>query len=487
MSAKQHSTYCERMAKTPQSTGIYCRLSYLDDGTEERVDRQEADCRQLGDRLAWPISEKHIFKDPGRSAWQRNRKRPGWDAMLRAIEAGEIDSVIVYHGDRLLRQPHDLEKLISIADSKGIRIASVTGTRNLDSPDDRYILRIEAAGFCRASDDSSRRIRRASDARAAKGLPRPGGTRAFGFERDNTTIRREEAEVIETAAERLLAGQTMYSVVRWANTVSTTSTGRRWRVNVFKDMITRPRIAGLIERDGVLVEAVWKPILPRETWEDVRSLLAERGKANGLYSPPVGESAVRYLLSGIARCGTSGCGSAMLVQVGTHKGGAKRRTYLCSSTGCEYRVGRSVEPLDAYVVGRVLHVLNDPDFIAGLYADGGGTGVAAEISALERRKAETKEQLENLADYPEIDAAMVAKSLASFDRRITELRAQRAATARQRLLARMAGMTREQWEAEPLDVQRATVAALFKVTVLRARRKGSGFDPESVDLVPVED
>lgn len=473
------------MPKTPQSTGIYCRLSYLDDGTEERVDRQESDCRQLSERLAWPISEQHIFKDPGRSAWQRNRKRPGWDALLKAIENGEIDSVIVYHGDRLLRQPHDLETLISIADSKGIRIASVTGTRNLDSPDDRYILRIEAAGFCRASDDSSRRIRRASEARAVAGLPRPGGTRAFGFERDNLTVRPAEAEVIEEAADRLLAGQTMYSVVKWANEVSTTSTGKRWRVNVFKDMIRRPRIGGLLERDGVLCEATWEPVLSRETWEDVRSLLAERGEAKGLYVPPVGESAVRYLLSGIARCGT--CRAAMMVQVGTHKGGSKRRTYLCSSTGCEYRVGRSVPLLDAYVVGRVLQILNDPEFIAGLYADQGDPGVAGDLAALKRRRAEAKEQLENLADYPEIDATTAAKSLASFDRKITKLRQRGAATARQRLLARMAGISRVGWDGEPLDVRRATVAALFRVRVLRAKRRGSGFDPDAVDLHPVED
>ena len=90
--------------------------------------------------------------------------------MLQALEAGEIDAIIVYHGDRLMRQPYDLEKLLSVAESKGIRLASPSGVRDLDSPDDRFILRIEVAQACRESDNTSRRVIRALKARAEKGL-----------------------------------------------------------------------------------------------------------------------------------------------------------------------------------------------------------------------------------------------------------------------------------------------------------------------------
>lgn len=471
--------------QAPKSAGIYCRLSYAEDGSEEKVDRQEGDCRQVGDRLAWPVSEDHVWKDNNRSAWQRNRKRPGWDKMLAAIESGEIDALIVYHGDRLIRQPYDLEKLINVADSKGIRIASVTGTRDLDNPDDRYILRIEAAGFCRASDDSSRRIKRAQRERRAKRLPRTGGTRAFGYERDNVTVRAAEAQVFVEAADRLLAGQSMYGVMRWANEVSTTSTGGRWRMNTLKDALCRPRIAGLIEENGELYQAAWDPILPRETWNDVRTLLEDRSAKFSTYQPTPNEYAIRYLLTGIARCGT--CGASMMMQAQRLKGKPRRRSYLCSNTGCAHRCGRSSVNLDAYVIGRVLQVLNDPDFVRRLYADQEQPGVAADIRALERRQAEAKNQLENLADFPEIDAGMVARSLASFDRKIDKLRGQRASTARKRLLARMAGTTREQWDETPLDVRRSTVAALFTIVVLPATWKGRGFDPDSVTLTPVED
>jgi site-specific DNA recombinase len=472
------------MGDTPQCAGIYTRLSYLDDGTEERCDRQEEDCRRLGERLGWPVSERHVLSDPGRSAWLSSARRPGWEALLAAIEADEIDAVIVYHGDRLLRQPRDLEKLIAVAERKRIRIASVTGTRDLDNADDRYILRIEAAGFCRASDDSSRRIRRAHRARAEKGLPRPGGTRAFGFERDNITHRTGEVAIIREAVDRLFAGSSMYAVMRWMNERSTTTTGNRWRTNVVKDMLLRPRMAGLIERDGQLLTAAWKPVIAPDTWQDLRAMLEANGRRRSTYSPPAGESAVRYLLSGIARCGT--CGGAMNVQIGHNANRARRRTYLCANSGCSYRVGVSVPRLDRFVTGAALALLSDPDFIASL-SPGEDAAGAAEINALHARKAEVEQQLASLADHPNLRPDLLIKALESFDRRIEEIRGAMALSARRRLLLKYAGITREQFEGLPLEVCRSIISGLFTVRVVRASRRGSAFDPERVKLDPVKD
>lgn len=481
MTIRQYAT-C--MGETPQRAGIYTRLSYLDDGTEERCERQEADCRELAKRMGWPISEAHVLSDPGRSAWLRSVRRPGWESLIAAIEGGEIDAVIVYHGDRLLRQPWDLEKLIAVAERKQIRVASPTGTRNLDSADDRYILRIEAAGFCRASDDSSRRIRRAHQARTEKGLPRPGGTRAFGFERDNITHRPGEAEIIVEAVDRLFAGATGYAVMKWMNDRCTTTAGNRWRTNVVKDMLMRPRIAGLIEKDGQFYEAAWDPIVDRETWEDLCALLRANGQRHGRYMPPAGESKVRYLLSGIARCGT--CGGPMTVQLGHKTGKARRHTYLCGNSGCDYRVGITQAATDRFVTGAALELLGDPDFVGGLSADGDDGG-AAEVNTLMTRKAEVEEQLRHLADHPNLRPDLLLSMLESFDRRIAEVRDRMALSTRRRLLLTYAGITREAWKRLPLEVCRSIVTALFAVRVERAGYRGEPFNSDRVVLDPVED
>lgn len=484
------------MADTPQRAAVYCRLSYAPDGSLEKVDRQESDCRELAARLKWKVSEGHVFKDNSRSAWQRNRKRPQWDAMLNAIEDGEVDSIIVYHGDRLMRQPHDLEKLLSVAESKRVRLASPSGVRDLDSPDDRFILRIEVAQACRESDNTSRRTRRGLAARAAKGLGQVGGYRPFGYgvqtgwreARDAQTgeVRQvpvfdatqqvpEEAALGAEAIERLLAGQTQASVVKWLASKCTTTSGGAWTTKTFHDWVLSPRIAGLIEHEGKLLEAAWKPIVSVETWEQAKGLYARNSE---LHPYPGRER--RYMLSNVAECGE--CGGLMRgrpVTPGKGRRGEPYTHYYCPA--CK-KVARKTDFVDAYVSGWVVDLLNSDSFLQEL--DGlrrtQGTGVAAQIADLERRRAEARETLENLADHPEVDAALVARSLASFDRKITELRNRLAAETNLGVVGRLVGVSAEGWRQTPVDVRSTAVKTLFRVTLVRTSKRGPGFDPESV-------
>jgi DNA invertase Pin-like site-specific DNA recombinase len=478
----------------PQRAGVYCRLSYALDGSLEKVERQESDCRERADRLGWQISETHVFIDNSRSAWQRNRKRPGWDALLAAVENGEIDAIIVYHGDRLMRQPYDLEQLISAADSKGIRIASVSGMRDLDSPDDRFILRIEVAQACRESDNTSRRVIRGIEARAAKGLTQAGGNRPFGYGvqtgtrtradshaddaaiplYDTTQLVPDEAHVLAGAVQRLLTGQSKVGVVRWMNERSTTTEGNPWTGKTLDGLLLSPRISGQIERAGALFPAAWEGIITPEQWEDVKALYRRNAEKHRY---PGRER--KYLLSGVAECWN--CHGTVRVKPQT--GRAHRRTvsllYCCPA--CR-RCARDLLRTDGYVVGRVLRVLNDPAFLADVYDHEGQPEVGAEIVALERRRGALAETIENAADHPDIDPMLAMRSLSSYDRKIAELRRRLAVTSDSRRLARVAGMTLEQWAAEPLDIRSWTVKRLFRVTILPATWRGRGFDPACIGM-----
>lgn len=457
------------MPEIPHAAGIYCRLSYAPDGRLESVERQEADCRTVAHRLGWPIDEHHVYRDNNRSAWRRNRKRPGWDAMLEAIEANQIDAIIVYHGDRLIRQPYDLEKLLSIADSKGIRLASPSGTRNLDNPDDRFVLRIEAAHACRESDNTSRRVRDTVEARARAGKLGAGGHRPFGFERDGHTRREDECRILAEAADRLLAGQSEYGVIRWLNSVCTTTTGGQWRSTSLRRILENPRVAGLVKRGDRYYRAVWEPILPEEVWHDLLLLFKQRSKD---YPYPGRER--RYLLSGIAKCPN---GHGLVTKV---TGPSATRSYHCRLADCDSYVTRSVAHLDAYVSGRVVALLNDPAFLREL--DAADPSVAGEIAELERRRAQVAQQLEDLVDHPEVDPGVLVRSLANFDRRIQQLRDQAAVSERRRLLRRVAGISREDWEGLPVDVRSSVVRATYRIVVLPTGKRGPGFDPNSVRM-----
>jgi site-specific DNA recombinase len=73
-------------------TAIYCRKSKKGDKQQITVSRQKrlalSDCEKLG----LTVDPKNIYIDNGASAWQRNRKRPGWDELIHAARRGEARS-----------------------------------------------------------------------------------------------------------------------------------------------------------------------------------------------------------------------------------------------------------------------------------------------------------------------------------------------------------------------------------------------------------
>ncbi|WP_432193826.1 recombinase family protein [Streptomyces sp. bgisy027] len=509
------------MDSKPKRAGIYCRLSYAPDGSLEKVERQEADCRELAGRLGWQVSDAHVFPDNSRSAWQRNRKRPQWDAMLKAVEAGEIDGIIVYHGDRLIRQPFDLEKLIGIAESKGLRIASPSGTRDLDSPDDRFILRIEAAQACRESDNISRRVRRGVKARVAKGLPgTAGGKRPYGWgiqtgtrekaDRtsgetvtvpvfDTTQPVSEEIRFIRGGVERMLAGMGQSAVVRWLNAEGARTTeGNPWTAKSWRNVMLNPRTAGLIERQGQPYPAAWDGAISVEAWEAVKALYQESAKEH-----PYQGRERKHLLTGIAECyrchkaqpkkdagrpeecAGAGCAGPHHAVRSKPSGGRNRkhtRLYYCPV--CR-GVGRNLALLDAYVEGKVLRLLSSERFIAELrraVEDEAGSDLQTQITALEQRRDKTRRELEDLAEHPDVDVTLAMLSIASFDRKIGQLRGQMAVSVKLRRLTRMTGMSREEWSAQPVDVRATVVEDLYRVVILPTSWRGPGFDPSSVRL-----
>lgn len=482
----------------PHLAGIYCRLSYAPDGSIEKVERQEADCRNLAARLGWPVTDQHVYVDNSKSAWQRDRKRPAWDAMLQAIDRGDIDALIVYHGDRLIRQPYDLEKLIGIADMKGVRIASPSGTRNLDSPDDRFVLRIEAAQACRESDNISRRVRRKIKARAEEGLGQNGGRRPFGYGLpvpgktrlridpdtgeqlevpfiDRSQIVPTEAAILREAANRLLAGQSINGVCRWMNQRCTTTEGGQWNSKNLKMLLTSPRVTGLVEHEGVLYPADWPAIIEREVWVDLAALFDHSSELH-----PYQGRRREYLLSGIAECPS---GHRMRQKPTGGRNRKDSRIYYCAVPDCTTQVGRNMHHLDTYVTGAVLALLNDDAFRMELHATDGEDQIGEQIAALERRKAATLAQLKAIADHEDLDPAVLALSVASYDKKISALRAEMGVSTRRRLLMRMAGVDLATWQAEPIDIRSATVEALFRVIVRPTTWRGPGFDAGAVDLV----
>jgi len=452
---------------------IYCRISLATHGDRTKVARQEKLCRRLAKRLGWEVVR--VYCDNNKSAWQRNRKREDWDAMLLAIERGEADAVVVYHGDRLIRQPWDLETLLSLADGKGIRLASPSGTRDLDDADHRYQLRLDVAAACRESDRISKRTKDAHADRAERGVMKRGGMRPFGYKRSGK-IKEEEAAHYRDAVARVLAGESMRTIVQeWNQQGTLTTVGNPWTVGTLSLVLKNPRYAGLSTYRGEVVGVgKWKPLVEREIWEALQATL---GAIRDRYGRPNHTSASKYLLTYIAFHAL--CGSKMQMH---HNGRNAALGYICSDTHCTARVRRNMANTDAYVIGHVLKRLADPRLWRLLETPAPEDNAAAELVALEKKRRDTEAVFER---SPTMSPEKLEKLLLRLDEQIEALRERMAERGKVHVLAGCRDMTREQWDALPLSRRRAIVRATVTVEMLPAKR-GRGFDPDSVRVLPVE-
>src|SRR4051812_27745650 len=102
---------------------IYARQSLDRDGEGAAVARQLEDCRKLAELQDLRVERE--FVDNDRSA--SKGVRPQFVAMLEAIKAGDVDTIICWHTDRLYRRTRDLVELVELAEKHALRILTVKG------------------------------------------------------------------------------------------------------------------------------------------------------------------------------------------------------------------------------------------------------------------------------------------------------------------------------------------------------------------------
>lgn len=357
----------ERRRPVLDSYGRLSRVPHT--GELEKIETQWADNRKVIKRLRGVLGEE---LSDGLSAWKKGVRRKGWERLLERVQSGESDGIVVWHTDRLFRQPRDLETLIDLAE-KGFQVASAHGERRLDDPDDRFILRIEVAHAARSSDDSSRRIKRRWQTKREQGVAHPGGRRRFGWpgadltwtpgpdegEEDRPVVSdavvQQECQALRDGTDANLAGVGLDTIAaEWNERGVRAADGREWVAPTVRRVLLRATNAGLIEHEGVLVARIpGEPIVDLDRFERLRAKFAARSRGR-----VVGE---RYVGTGILRCGSSECGITLSArpQESNYRGSDERRaTYFCNKQrrGCGkiYADKRAVDrELRAFTIARL--------------------------------------------------------------------------------------------------------------------------------------
>lgn len=318
-----------KQGETARRAVLYVRISDDPQGLEKGVDRQEADCRVYAQVQGFEVVE--VFRENDTSAFKqrtitlptgekvRRVVRPRFRAMLRFLAERQADVLVAYDLDRAVRDPRDLEDLIDAKVLSGFRVLSTTGSLRLDNDSDIAMAGVLVAMANKSSADTARRVARASRQQAVEGKWH-GGRAPYGYRMGESTLAifPERAASVREAADRVLAGESLFVITRtWNERGERTTNGGQWNESVLARILRNHALKGVrsyrpVRPDGardvepeVLTEGNWTPILDAQTWGRVVEVLDARRARRAART---GAKRVRPF-SGLIRCGS--CGTAM--------------------------------------------------------------------------------------------------------------------------------------------------------------------------------
>lgn len=482
------------MPPRKRQTGIiYCRESNvrrrartgeIRRDLSRSLDEQEEVCRRDCERNDIDVID--VIREPKGASIYSPGKRTKWQDALDRLAAEHIDFLVTTESSRNHRDLAFYIMLREVCRPIGTKLMYNGRIFDLNDPDDAFITAIDAAGDEREAGKTHNRVMRATRSRAAAG--RPHGRHTYGYARvyNQTTGEFIEqipdpttAPVVQRIYSMLADGASPTGVAKalTRDGIAPPATADVWYPAAVKAIGTNRAYLGERLMNGkVVVQNAWPPIIAEDLWWAVHGRLTKP-------AAKVIDSTAKTLLSGIATCGV--CGGKLYHTQGrarlTAEGRRPSRRYRCKNRQC---LARNADALDAYVTEYLLTMAEDDDRIGPQGEDPRLAEAVRQATGLQNRlDAFTRSASEPDGITPErlaiIERDLLPK-IAAAERRRDALQARRA------LDALRGGNPRQAWRQFTLAQQRRIVRETLTIVVHRAPNRSRMFDPELVDVAPID-
>ncbi len=286
-----------------------------------------------------------------------NMDRPALKRLLADIEAGKIDTVVVYKVDRLSRSLLDFSQLIALFDKHEVSFVSVTQSFNTTTSMGRLTLNILLSFAQFEREIIGERIRDKVAAAKKKGK-HTGGPPVLGYNIDRAAgrlvVNPAEADLVRRIFKLFIQlGSTMKVATAlnadgsrtkaWTTRKGKVRPGQPWDKCSVNRVVNNVKYVGQVSHKGALYKGEQEALIDRRTWDKTRGILATNHNARAANS----RRKTPALLSGLIRCGS--CGRAMGVTF-TRRRGRTYRYYLCGKAA---KQGYAQCPVKSVAAGEV--------------------------------------------------------------------------------------------------------------------------------------
>lgn len=272
---------------------VYTRKS-TDEGLDQEYNSLEAQ-RDAG--LSFIASQRHEgwiavddgYDDGGYSGG--NMDRPSLRRLLADIEAGKVDTIVVYKIDRLTRSLPDFARLVDVFDRNGVSFVSVTQQFNTTTSMGRLTLNILLSFAQFEREVTGERIRDKIAASKAKGMWM-GGMPPLGYdvierklivnEREAALVRDifrrygEHGSAAQLVRELDIEGHTTKS---WMTQAGRHRPGRTIDQQYLFALLRNRIYLGEIRNRGVWYPAQHEALVPAPLWDAAHAFIERRKQA----------------------------------------------------------------------------------------------------------------------------------------------------------------------------------------------------------------
>lgn len=195
---------------------VYTRVSTPEQAVEGySIDEQDRKCRAAIESKGWTYID--TFTDPGVSG--RTMNRDGLQKMIAAINAGEVDAIVIYKLDRLSRKQRDTMTIIEdVFLANDVTLVSLNETLDTSTPWGRAMIGILSSFNQMESENIQARTAMGREAKANEG-GYAGGKPPIGYRADNgnLVIVPEEAEIVRLVFKLRKEGKTLIGIAEELN------------------------------------------------------------------------------------------------------------------------------------------------------------------------------------------------------------------------------------------------------------------------------
>jgi site-specific DNA recombinase len=375
---------------------IYTRKS-TDEGLEKEFNSLHAQ-REAGEAyIASQASEGWVclpdrYDDGGFSGG--NMDRPALSRLLKDIEAGKVDCVVVYKLDRLSRSLMDFQKLLEIFEPRNVAFVSVTQQINTTSSSGRLMMNVlmSFAQFEREIISERTRDKIAAARRKGKWS---GGLPLLGYDVDprgsKLVVNSDEAERVRAIFELYLENRSLMQTIRvldergwvnkrWIKRDGLERGGKCFSKSTLFNLLTNVTYRGMVKYKTEVHLGEHERIVSEELWQQVNALLGKNGSDGG--------ASVRNrfgaILKGLIRCVPCNC--AMTPYHVTKSGSKRYRYYVCCNAqkrgwhNCPSKTIPAGE-IEKHIVEQIRCIGRDPELVR---------------ETVENANRQTREEIESL-------------------------------------------------------------------------------------------